>query len=635
MLAIDIPTVFAFSTLLSEALGLLLLWLWWRDRSELALASWGAGRLIAGIGLSLLAMRGHIPVWASIELAVALICLGYGTVWCGARQFEGRRAGWRRLSAGAAVWLIACQSSAFLAWPQARLTLLGLIVASYCVAAGLEFIRGQRRSPLPSRPLVSTMMFGIAALYGIFGPLGLLFPLSQTGNSLPSSFWFGLIASIGLTLVAGTSILLVALTKEQAELRTTTALAAARDAAAAASDQKTQFLARMSHEIRTPLNGMLGLAQVLANDPHLGLRARMQAATLEQAGQHLLAILNEGLDLARIESGHLQLSPAPLGLRDFLGRTLAFVEGNAASKRIALTLRLSPNLPETVLADAVRLRQILLNLLNNALKFTPPGGSVTLEAGTFAAGTVRFLVTDTGPGVPASLRTHLFQPYARADSEGPPSGSGLGLAISARLARAMSGILTHMDGAGGVGSWFALQVPLPATDAGWSVGYSGSNAPTVRKGPIRTLRILVVDDISLNRMTARALLEHAGHTVEEAAGGYAALAAIMDGPLPDVVLMDVSMPGMDGYTTVRRIRSMDGPARGLAVLAVTANALPGEIAASLAAGMDGHVVKPIELQALLTAIASAMDRAATRQIAVRAPAGSGVAWPEHSRAAAG
>lgn len=608
MLSIHLPTLFAFTMLQSTCLGGLLVWLWRRDRSQPALASWGAGRLIGGVALPLLAARGAIPDWSSIDLSNALVCVGYGLTWGGARQFEGLRARPAGVIAGAVVWLIACRIPGFVGSLQARVTLLGLIVAAYIVAAAFEFHRGQLRSPLPSRPIVMLLLAAVAVIYASCGPLAIVFPLKENGAGLPTSLWFGALVSLGVVLMAGTSILLVALTKEQAELRSTTALAAARDIATDASEQKTRFLARMSHELRTPLNGILGLAQVLANDREQGERQRNQAATLERAGRHLLAILNEILDLSRIEAGRLALSPQPTTLMEFLRETLVFVRDDAASKRIGLTLQAAADLPETVLADPMRLRQILLNLLNNALKFTPSGGSVTLDITRGTGEMVAMAVADTGPGVPEALRPELFEAYTQGSGHNASGGSGLGLAISALLAHAMGGNLTHVDGTAGIGSRFTLVLPLPAVAP---VAITPvTQPPLARHG----LRILVVDDVALNRMTARALLLHAGHRVEEAEDGPAALAALTHLPLPDVVLMDQSMPGMDGNAAARRIRTMPGPAGLVPILAVTANALPEDIEASLDAGMDGHVAKPIELKLLLAAIADVLDRTAVRRL---------------------
>lgn len=606
MFAMHVPTISAFTTLLSATLGGLLIWLWRRDPAQKALASWGAARLLAAVAMPLLGARGLVPTWVSINLADAMVCLSYGMTWGGARQFEGRRTTWTGMGAGAIIWLLACQIPAFFDNLEYRIALIATVVAVYNLAAAWEFHRGEQTCSLPSRPIVVVLLSSVALTITVCGTLPLMFPFSQSGTALPTAAWFGLLVALNVSMMAAGSILLVALTKEQAELRSTTALAAARDLATEASDQKTRFLARMSHELRTPLNGVLGLAQVLAADPDLGKRQREQAATLEQAGRHLLGILNEILDLSRIEAGRLDLLPRPVALTRFLREVEALARGATEPLDVALRVKIAADLPAAVSADAMRLRQILLNLLNNAWKFTPAGGTVTLHVTRAEEERVSFTITDTGPGIPASLRPRLFQDYTQALGHSAAHGTGLGLAISARLAAAMGGELTHADGPDGTGSRFTLVVPLPEATAPASEPPARllTEAPALPRG----LRFLVVDDVSLNRKTARALLEHAGHFVELAEDGHAALAALDKGPLPDVILMDQSMPGIDGNTTARYIRNLPGPAGRLPILAVTANALPEDIEASLAAGMDGHIAKPIELRTLLAATARVLER---------------------------
>jgi signal transduction histidine kinase len=608
MFAIDVATVSAFTTMLSAWLGGLLIWLWQKDRGQPALASWGAARLLSAAAMPLLGARGFLPQWLSINLADALICLSYGLTWCGARQFESRPFKPAATCAGAVVWLLACEIPAFYGSLEARIALIAVIVSLYNLAAAREFHRGQKICPLPSRPIVVVLLASVAMTVILSGTLPLLFPFRQPSTTLPTTMWFGLLISLNIGMMAAASILLVALTKERAELRSTTALAAARDLANEASSQKTRFLARMSHELRTPLNGVLGLAQVLAADPELGEHQRQHAATLEQAGRHLLDILNEVLDLSRIEAGRMDLSPQPIALEGFLRELAALAQGAAGPLGVAMRLDIAPDLPATVLTDPMRLRQILLNLLNNAWKFTPAGGSVTLNVMRVGGDRVSFSITDTGPGVPASLRPRLFQDYTQALGHSAAGGTGLGLAISARLASAMGGELTHADGPGGSGSCFTLVMPLPEVERPPPAPPRPPAAEPLP--PPRGLRFLVVDDVAMNRKTARALLEHAGHVVDVAEDGHAALAALDKGPLPDIILMDQSMPGIDGNTTARYIRNLPGPAGRLPILAVTANAQPEDIEASLAAGMDGHIAKPIELKMLLAAAAKALDREA-------------------------
>ncbi len=608
MLVIDIVTVCAFSMVLSLSLGTLLIWLWMKERTQRALASWGAARLLTAAAMPLLAARGVIPDWLSIVVPNALLCLSFGLVWSGARQFEGRPIEWTAACAGATIWLLACAIPAFYNTLPARVALIATVIALYNLAAAREFYRGLRTSNLPARPVVMTLLAGVGVIVGIAGLVPLMSPFRQTAVGLPSSIWFGFLISLIIGIMAATSILLVALTKEQAELRSTAALAAARDRANEASGQKSRFLARMSHELRTPLNGVLGLAQVLATDPELGERQRQHATTVEQAGQHLLSILNEILDLSRIEAGRMDLAPRPVALAGFLQELNDLAQGATAPLGVMLQFDISPDLPKTVLVDAMRLRQILLNLLNNAWKFTPAGGSVRLAVARVANDRIGFTITDTGPGVPASMRPRLFQDYARGSGASHPGGTGLGLAISAHLASAMGGELTHADGPDGTGSRFSLVIALPEAN-------EPADAETVRtavecREPPGALRFLIVDDVALNRKTIQSLLEYAGHEVEVAENGRAALAALDRHPLPDIVLMDQSMPDMDGNTAARHIRNLPGRAGRVPILAVTANALPEDIEASLAAGMDGHIAKPIELKVLLDSAARALDRMA-------------------------
>jgi signal transduction histidine kinase len=610
------PTILTFVILQAGFLGALLIWLWWRDRSQPAVASWGVAHLMAAAALPMVAARGVIPDILSIDIPNAMVCLAYGLIWRGARQFDGRRADPVITLAGAVMWLFACRIPDFYGNPELRGEWEGLISAAYCAAAAVEFHRGRAAAGLPSRAVLVALLWGAALTHALQAPSVVLSLSMPHGAILPVSPWYGLMTMLGVMFMAGTVILLVALTKEQAELRSNTALAAARDAAAEASDQKTRFLTRMSHELRTPLNGVLGLAQVLARDPALCGRQSRQAATLEQAGRHLLSILNEVLDLSRIEAGRLDLAPCPIALAEFLDETLSLQHDAAQACGVALSLQTAPDLPDAVLADPMRLRQILLNLLNNALKFTPCGGSVTLAVNWAADDdpddvpdvmALDFTVTDTGAGVPADLRPQLFEDYTQAPGEAMSGGTGLGLAISARLAWAMGGDITHADGPNGRGSRFTLRLTLPA--APMPASPAPEPAPTL---PPPGLRILVVDDIAANRMVAEALLRQAGYVVDSAEDGHAALAAILRGPLPDVVLMDQSMPGMDGHTAAHRIRALPGRAGRLPIVALTADAMPEQIAASLAAGMDGHVAKPIDRANLLAGIATALDRATLR-----------------------
>src|SRR5208283_3358437 len=258
--------------------------------------------------------------------------------------------------------------------------------------------------------------------------------------------------------VVGISFLALAMTKERAEL----AIARSRDIARDAGDARRRFLAQMSHVVRTPLNGVLGLAQVLLQDSRLLVDQRQHVATLEAAGRHLLAIVNDALDLAKIDAGHLAFRIRPFDPSEAMNACLALVRPAAEDKRIKLQLLLAAELPVTISGDTTRLQQILLNLLWNALKFTPQDGAVTLRVGA-GADWLRCEVIDTGPGIPAEKEAMLFKDFARLDPNAA-DGTGLGLAISARLAERMGGRLLYHPGPGGVGSLFRLELPWPAAE---------------------------------------------------------------------------------------------------------------------------------------------------------------------------
>ncbi|MGX9963101.1 ATP-binding protein [Roseomonas sp. F4] len=600
------PTVFVFSAILGGFLGLAMLWLWLHDRREPALASWGLARLLGAACTIMLGMRGIAPDWLTIDVANALLCVGYGVHWTGARQFENRRPIPWAIFAAAAVWLLANRIPAFHASIDARVALMALILLVYNGLAILEFLRGQKLRPLPSRPLLIALLAGVTVTYVAIAAVTLIFAPRPIGNQLPQGFMFPAVVVLNVVFLAGSTLLLIALTKEKAEGQATAALAAARDLANSASLQKTRFLSQMSHELRTPLNGVLGMAQALAHDASLGPVQRRQVETLEQAGRHLLTILNEVLDISRIEAGRFVPMPQPFRMEDTLRATTSLLHDTAAAKGVTLELRLDPAVPAAMLGDAVRIRQILMNLMANAIRFTPPGGTVALEVSPREE-MIAFAVIDNGSGVPESLRPNLFQEFSQATADDSRSGSGLGLAISAALARAMGGSLTHEDGMEGRGSRFTLLLPLPHVMAEETATLVEPARlpppPTAQPG----LVILVVDDVAANRMVVAALLGPVGHQVVEAPSGGAALAMLDQGPLPDLILMDQHMPQLDGRETLSRIRALPGAAATLPVIALTADAMPEQVTAMLEAGFDGHLAKPIERAALIAAVATWKD----------------------------
>ena len=368
----------------------------------------------------------------------------------------------------------------------------------------------------------------------------------------------------------------------------------ARDLADQASRAKGTFLANMSHEIRTPLNAVIGLTRLsLETEPPRALRRYLRKIDL--AAHTLLALINDILDLSRIESDKLQPRQEPLDLTEVLERVRVMVEQQAADKGLALRIE-APTVPVGMLmGDALRLTQVLLNLVGNAVKFTD-SGAVTLTARTEAEDErgvrLEFMVADTGIGIPEEHRADLFDAFTQVDNSSirDQSGSGLGLAISARLVALMGGRL-EMESVVGQGSrfWFSLALPR-ATEAARA---APATAPSLEA--LRGARILVAEDDPLNRLLANDLLGRRGALVTLASTGTAAVTALAGGNF-DIVLMDIRMPEMDGLTACRHIRAL--PNGGLPIVALTANALAGERERCLAAGMDGYLTKPLEPDAL-------------------------------------
>jgi len=390
-------------------------------------------------------------------------------------------------------------------------------------------------------------------------------------------------------------------------------LAAARDAAAAAGEAKSRFLARVSHELRTPLNGVLGFAQVLLHDPRLTPEQREQVNTLHEAGRHLLDLVNGLLDLSKIEAGRLDLAPRAVHLRQLLEGCATLLEPEIARKALSFHLDMGADLPQAARLDPLRVRQLLLNLLSNAVKFTPPGGRVDLRVRLMRESFMRIEVVDTGPGVPAAQRHLLFEDFVQlAPSSGTePQGTGLGLAISARLVDLMGGTI-GCDTPPGGGALFWVEVPLAAADA---AEIRPLDAPAAQASvEAALLHVLVVDDVLANRQIARAMLESAGHRVTLVEDGSGALLALKRVSF-DAVLMDLQMPGMDGFETTRRIRALPAPASRVPVIALTAAALPEQVEAVRRAGMDAHLPKPLDRRMLLDVIGSLQRRIPDAQAA--------------------
>ncbi len=395
----------------------------------------------------------------------------------------------------------------------------------------------------------------------------------------------------------------------------------ARNIAEQASRAKTRFLASMSHELRTPLNGILGYAQLLRMDGGLSAPQAERVDAMLGAGTHLLEMISCVLDLSEIESGGAELQTAAVDLRSVAEAALTIVRPAAEGKHMALRLAISPDVPARVMTDPARLRQILLNLLGNAVKFTQQG-SVELRVATPPAPgeaggkrRLRFEVVDTGPGIRPEQHHLLFGEFERLDAAaGSLEGSGLGLSLSRRLATMMGGTLGHEDNPGG-GSVFWLDLPLAAA-ADAPVPARASDFAAAAPSPVRPAgqgpRVLVVDDVAMNRDIASAFIRSAGYDPVCADSGEAAVAEAAGVDFA-AVLMDVRMPGMDGLEATRQIRAFGGKRSEVPIVALTAQVFTEQIDACRAAGMDTHVAKPFTLDTLLGAIKRGIEAAGSRR----------------------
>ncbi|HZZ90307.1 MAG TPA: ATP-binding protein [Caulobacteraceae bacterium] len=382
-------------------------------------------------------------------------------------------------------------------------------------------------------------------------------------------------------------------------LRREQALTAARVAAESANIAKSDFLANMSHEIRTPLNGILGMAQALALRD-LDAEELAELRVIQQSGESLLAILNSILDLSKIEGGQLELEFAAFDLEGAVAAAVSPFAPMAAQKGVGFALEISPDARGAWRGDALRLRQVLANLASNAVKFTD-AGMVTVRVRAAPAG-LRFEVADTGVGIPAAKLETMFEKFTQADTSATRrfGGSGLGLAICRELAKLMGGELTATS-AEGQGSTFTLALPVERAAAVSEAG--PADAPVDRP-----LRILAAEDNETNQLILKALLEIVEPDLTLAPDGAQALEAFGEAAF-DLVLMDIQMPRMGGVEATRGIRRMErerGQPR-TPILAVTANVMTHQIEEYLAAGMDGVVAKPLQLNTLLAEIGRVLD----------------------------
>jgi signal transduction histidine kinase/CheY-like chemotaxis protein len=384
-------------------------------------------------------------------------------------------------------------------------------------------------------------------------------------------------------------------------------LAAARDEALQSSKLKSQFLANVSHEIRTPLNAIVGMTEFLL-ESELDPEQREFGTTIKNCSRSLLVIVNDLLDMSRIEAGRLSLEMAPLDVREVATAAISGLRKSADSKGLTMTMESSAEVPRRMLGDAVRLQQVLVNLLHNAIKFTATGKvglRIYLEHEDETRHVLRFEVHDTGPGLPPEFRTIIFRRFSQADGTNSRQhgGLGLGLAISRQIVELMQGNIDVTSPPGGGSTfWFTATFQRCSSESPEPLQSIRSAA----SGANESL-ILLVEDNPVNRKVSGRLLSKLGYSFHEASNGQEAVEAAERG-IYAAILMDCQMPVMDGLAATARIRGLERAGRRTPIIALTANAMGGDREVCIGAGMDDYVSKPIDLTVLSTVLDRWVDR---------------------------
>jgi len=433
--------------------------------------------------------------------------------------------------------------------------------------------------------------------------MGVFTYLTVSGYPLPSqpAPWFHFL----IVSLAAVFLWALATFHDRSRLETLAEVERLRAQAEQASHAKSRFLANMSHEIRTPMNGVIGMTDLLKSG---GLSSE-QAQTvdvIQRSGQALLRVIDDILDFSKVEAGMVTIESVSFEVRPVIAAVIDLLLPGASQKNVRLTATTGPDVPRYLRGDPLRLRQVLLNILGNALKFTEHGG-VTLEVDAGAPGRLRVEVTDSGVGIEPARLGAMFTSFTQADASTTRrfGGTGLGLAISRGLVEAMGGGI-EVTSVVGRGSCFTIDLPLvpglPPADI---------EPASVDRGPVhRMLQVLVAEDNEINQRVVRAMLRRQGHRCDIVTNGQQAIDAVMRQSY-DLVLMDCHMPELDGRDATRLIRKLPGPKARVPVVALTASALEEDLALCLKAGMDAVLTKPLTMGAL----AALLERVSNAELA--------------------
>ncbi len=591
---LDLTTVCfsAATVLIGFTATLLVLWSHHGRRPELLAFAIGLG--LNGAGEVVVPMREILPHSLSVVIANFLICAGLLAFWRGARALaEKPPLLWVELLAMAALTLVMLYLTYVARDVNERLILISIFVIG---VTGQSFLELYRHPPSRDSGAGRLLMGGFAVLVVLFAvriPVTLhQAPISDYMH--PGSLQVvALLIPIAVYIILALGLFWMTFDHMSSELRSRNiALEAARQAETEANRAKSAFLANMSHEIRTPMNGIIGCTDILMDMTPSADQLRYLTMQRDAEGL-LLTIINDILDFSKLETTEVSLQSAPMEPVPVIESTVALLRSQAEEKGLILSTHLDPALPAWLLGDSARLRQILLNLLGNAVKFTRHG-KIILDA-VWQEDQLRVTITDTGIGIARDQLHLLFRDFSQVHQSNAFGGTGLGLAICKRLVEAMGGKI-GVDSEQHKGSrfWFTLPLTIPDMPAPDPTAAPESPVPA-------GVRILVAEDIQVNQVIIERLLSRAGHHVTIVEDGGGAVAAVQSQPF-DMILMDMRMPGMDGVEATEAIRNLPGPERDIPIIGLTANATPEDAERCREAGMNDYLIKPVDRVTLMKVI---------------------------------